>query len=166
VKSLKNPKICIRDWGKSHRKHGIMLKFLTHEQKRFLLENNHLKFISRKKSSVEAIFHIFFQEQLRKDNKLAMHNPFAATFSDRHQLNKDSQLVDWNCAICKTEIKSSMINYSPDNFLCNACKEVHSNSKIIDSRIKNNSVKFTEKCKKILTEDQGNFLKFIKSIKH
>ncbi len=161
VKNLKNPKISIRDWGKAPRKHGIMLKYLTHEQKRFLLENDHLKFISRNKKSISAIFHIFFQEQLRKDDRAALHNPFSGTFTNRHQLDKDSQFIEWNCAICKTEIKSSMIDYSPANFLCNVCKEAHRNSKRVDSRIKNNSLKFTEKCKSILTRDQLEFLKFI-----
>lgn len=161
MKSLKNPKISIRDWGKAPRKHGIMLKFLTYEQKKFLFENEYLKFVSRNKNSISAIFYIFFQEQLRKDERMSIYNPFSETITNRHQLNKDAQFIDWTCAICETGIKSSMINYSPANFLCNICREVHHNSKRIDSRIKNNSLKFTEKCKSILTTDQTKFLKFI-----
>jgi hypothetical protein len=160
--SLKNPKVSIRDWGKAPRKHGILLKFLTPDQKRFLFDNDHLKFISRKKDTMEAIFHVFFQEQLRKDDRAAINNPFTGTFTNRYQLNKDAQLVDWNCGICKADIKSSMIDYSPENFLCDKCKEAHSGAKKIDSRIKQNSLLFTEHCKNMLTEEQKTFLKFLK----
>jgi hypothetical protein len=160
--SLKNPKISIRDWGKAPRKHGIMLKFLTHDQKKFLFSNDHLKFISRNKETMEAVFHVFFQEQLRKDDRAAINNPFTGTFTNRYQLNKDSQLVDWNCAICESEIRSSMIDYSPENFLCDKCKEAHSGSKKVDSRIKQNSLRFTDHCKSMLTEEQKAFLKFVK----
>lgn len=160
--SLKSPKVSIRDWGKAPRKHGILLKFLTPDQKRFLFDNDHLKFISRKKETMEAIFHVFFQEQLRKDDRAALHNPFSGTFTNRYQLNKDAQLVDWQCGICKTDIKSSMIDYSPENFLCDTCKEVHSGAKRIDSRIKQNSLLFTDHCKNMLTDEQKAYLKFLK----
>ena len=160
--SLKSPKISIRDWGKAPRKHGILLKFLTPDQKRLLLDNDHLKFISRNKETMEAIFHVFFQEQLRKDDRAAINNPFSGTFTNRYQLNKDSQLVDWNCAICEIEIKSSMIDYSPENFLCDKCKEAHLGAKQIDSRIRQNSLKFTEHCKDMLTREQIEFLRFLK----
>ena len=160
--SLKNPKISIRDWGKAPRKHGVMLKFLTHDQKKFLFANDHLKFISRNKETMAAIFHVFFQEQVRKDARATLYNPFAGTFTNRYQLNKDAQLVDWNCAICTTDIRSSMIDYAPENFLCTACKEAHTGAKKIDSRIKQNSIRFTEHCKQMLTVEQKEFIKFIK----
>ena len=160
--SLKNPKISIRDWGKAPRKHGVMLKFLTHDQKKFLFANDHLKFISRNKETMAAIFHVFFQEQVRKDARATLHNPFAGTFTNRYQLNKDAQLVDWNCAICTTDIRSSMIDYAPENFLCTACKEAHTGAKRVDSRIKQNSIRFTEHCKQMLTVEQKEFIKFIK----
>lgn len=159
---LKKPKISIRDWGKAPRKHGIMLKFLTPDQKRFLYDNEHLKFISRNKSTMEAIFHVFYQEQLRKDGRALLHNPYSESFTNRHQLNKDAQLVDWNCAICKDDIRSSMADYSPENFLCGKCQDAHSGSKRIDSRIKKNSVDFTAFCKTMLEKEQKDFLKFVK----
>ncbi len=140
-----------------------MLKFLTHDQKSFLFDNDHLKFVSRKKESIAAIFYIFYQEQLRKDDRAALHNPFVGSFTNRYQLQKDSQLIDWNCAICKDDIKSSMIDFSPENFLCSTCEEAHSGAKKIDSRIKQNSLDFTEHCKKILKMEQKDFLKFVKS---
>ena len=160
--SLKNPKVSIRDWGKAPRKHGVMLKFLTPDQKRFLFDNKHLKFISRSKSTMEALFHIFYQEQLRKDGRAVFNNPHIGSFTNRHQLNKDAQLIDWTCAICKEEIRSSMNDYSPENFLCDKCQEAHSGSKRIDSRIKKNSLDFTQFCKTMLKQEQIDFLKFVK----
>jgi hypothetical protein len=139
-----------------------MLKFLTPDQRRFLFDNEHLKFISRSKDTMQAIFHVFYQEQLRKDGRAFLHNPYAGSFTNRHQLNKDALLVDWNCAICKEDIKSSMSDYSPENFLCNKCQEAHSGSKRVDSRIKKNSVDFTSFCKKMLEQEQRDFLKFVK----
>jgi hypothetical protein len=161
--SRKSPKISIRDWGKAPRKHGIMLKFLTEDQKRFLFDNDHLKFVSRKKDSIAAIFYVFYQEQLRKIDRAALHNPFTGTFTNRVQLYKDAQLVDWKCAVCTDEIKSSMTDFSPENFLCATCQEAHSGSKRVDSRIKQSSLEFTEHCKSLLKMEQKEFLKFVKT---
>ncbi len=163
--SLKKPKISIRDWGKAPRKHGIMLKFLTPDQKRFLFDNDHLKFVSRNKTTMEAIFHVFYQEQLRKDGRAVLNNPHIGSFTNRHQLNKDAQLVDWNCAICKEDIRASMNDFSLENFLCDKCEEAHSGSKRIDSRIKTNSLEFTHFCKSMLEQEQKDFLKFVKVIR-
>ena len=160
--SRKNPKISIRDWGKAPRKHGIMLKFLTPDQKRFLFDNDHLKFISRNKTTMEALFHVFYHEQLSKDVRAVLNNPYSGSFTNRHQLGKDAQLVDWNCSICKDEIKSSMTDYSPENFLCDKCQEAHSGSKRVDSRIKKNSLEFTVHCKELLKQEQKDFLRFVK----
>lgn len=110
-----------------------------------------------------AIFYVFYQEQLRKDDRAALHNPFTGTFTNRYQLQKDSQLIDWNCAICREDIKSSMTDFSPENFLCPTCAEAHSGAKKIDSRIKQNSLDFTEHCKQILKMEQKDFLKFVKA---
>jgi hypothetical protein len=101
-------------------------------------------------------------ERMLKGEKIFKPNLYTGEFTNQRQIAKDSNLVDWNCAICKVEIVSKMNDFEPKNFLCEKCKESHSDTTFIDSRIKESSILFTQKCKGELKSEQKEFLRYLK----
>jgi hypothetical protein len=158
----KDPRIVFRNWGKTPRKHQVILKHLTEDQKKFLYDNEYIKFLDKNHQLFSILFRVNYMESMLKSEKLFKPNPYTGEFTNHRQLLKDSNSIDWNCAICKAEIISAMDNFEPENFLCDKCKESHQGARIIDSRIKENSILFTEKCKNELKSEQKEFLKYIK----
>lgn len=158
----KDPKIIFRNWGKAPRKHQVLLKHLTEDQKRFLCNNEYIKFLDKSHQLFSILFRVNYMERMLKSEKLFKPNAYTGEFSNQRQLFKDSNLLDWNCAICKIEIFSKMDNFEPENFLCEKCRESHGKALLIDSRIKENSICFADKCKKELKLEQAEFLKYVK----
>jgi len=158
----KDPRIVFRNWGKTPRKHQVILKHLTEDQKKFLQNNEFIKFLPKDHQLFSILFRINYMERMLKSEKVFKPNPYTGEFSNERQLFKDSNLVDWYCAICKVDIVSKMNDFEPQNFLCEKCKESHGDTNTIDSRIKENSILFTHKCKEELKTEQKEFLKYVK----
>ena len=71
--------------------------------------------------------------------------------------------IDWECAICKVDIKSKMSYKKVENLVCKKCKKVHnSKNQVIDQRIIDSSVKFLKACKKLVKGEQREFLTYVK----
>ena len=158
----KDPKIAFRNWGKAPRKHQVILKHLTEDQKKFLYDNEYIKFLKKDHQLFSILFRVNYMERMLKSEKMYKPNPYTGEFTNQRQLLRDSNLIDWNCAICNAEIVSKMDSFESENFLCEKCKESHANTTLVDSRIKENSIKFTEKCKRELKSEQKEFLRYIK----
>ena len=94
-------------------------------------------------------------------------NPYTERCSTLKEIHSDSNLVDWNCAICKEEIKCRMDSKKVENFVCDECQVAHNSSnKTVDSRIIQSSVDFNHHCKKDLKGEQREFIKYTrKSLK-
>jgi hypothetical protein len=158
----KDPRIVFRNWGKTPRKHQVILKHLTEDQKKFLFDNEYIKFLPKEHQLFSILFRINYMERMLKGEKIFKPNLYTGEFTNQRQIAKDSNLVDWNCAICKVEIVSKMNDFEPKNFLCEKCKESHSDTTFIDSRIKESSILFTQKCKGELKSEQKEFLRYLK----
>jgi hypothetical protein len=163
MKDPKNPRIVFRKWGKAPRKHDVMFKYLTDEHIKFLCDNEHIKFLKKDHQLFSIILKISFMERMMKSSKLFVPNPYNGSITSHKELLKDSAMVDWDCAICRTPIRSKMDDFSIQNFCCADCQKVHdAKSKRVDVRIKDHSVKFTAYCRELLKGQQNEFFSYLK----
>ena len=151
------------NFGWYKRRHGILLENLPPLKQKLLLENNHMKWLDSDVDAFEIIFKVEDMNEHEKNPNRILWNPFRETFTNIKELEKDSDLVDWNCGICKIEIKSRMDSKKVENFVCNKCSESHNSSnKRIDKRIIDSSVKFMKHCKSLLKGEQREFMTYVR----
>jgi hypothetical protein len=163
MKDPKNPRIVFRKWGKAPRKHNVMLKYLTEEHIKFLRDNEHMKFLPQNHQLFSILMKIPYLERMMKSSRLVVPNPYNGSITSHRELLKESVIIDWTCAICRTAIRSKMDDFSASNFCCAECQDAFGNSrKKIDVRIKDHSIRFTEYCRELLRSQQNEFFSYLK----
>ena len=128
-----------------------------------MIENNYLKWLDSDAQVFEVIFKVEDMNEHEKNPNRILWNPFRETFTNIKELEKDSDLVDWNCGICTVEIKSRMDSKKVENFVCKKCSEAHnSRNKRVDQRIIDSSIKFNKHCKSLLKGEQREFMTHVR----
>jgi len=151
------------NFGWYKRRHGILLENLPPLKQRFMIENDYLKWLDADTQVFEVIFKIEDMNDHEKNPNKILWNPFRETFTTIKEVESDSNVVDWTCAICDAEIKSRMDSKKIENFVCKPCSEAHnSRNKRVDQRIIDSSVKFTKHCKSLLKGEQREFITHVK----
>lgn len=149
--------------GKARTRFGILLKNLEPRYQRILLKNP----IISKNSTDDRFLLCLFRIEDAAINVSHLQRPFVnpetrevSTFSS---VKKSFKILDWKCAYCKCDIKSSVDNFKPDNFTCKKCytyyvKDVNR----VGQSVLDSMVEFTEHYKNLLRENQRKFLKYIR----
>jgi len=151
------------NYGWCIRKHDILLSNLPPSKEKLLRNTKFFRWMKGNAAAVEVIFKIEDMCNHEKNLKRFLWNPYVETFTTLKDLESDCNLVEWDCAICKNEIKSRMDSKKLENFVCSKCKESHNSSnKVVDSRIIHSSQKFNTHCKTLLTNEQKELLKYDK----
>jgi hypothetical protein len=151
------------NFGWYKRRHGILLENLPPLKQKLLLENNHMKWLDSDTQVFEVIFKVEDMNEHEKNPNRILWNPFRETFTNIKELEKDSDIVDWNCAVCKVDIKSRMDSKKVENFVCKKCSEAHnSRNKRVDKRIIDSSVRFLKHCKSLLKGEQREFMTYVR----
>ena len=151
------------NFGWYKRRHGILLENLPPLKQKLLLENNHMKWLDSDVDAFEIIFKVEYMNEHEKNPNRILWNPFRETFTNIKELEKDSDLIEWNCGICKVEIKSRMDSKKVENFVCRKCVEAHnSRNNRVDQRIIDSSINFTRHCKSLLKGEQREFMNHIR----
>ena len=122
-----------------------------------------MKWLDSDVNAFEIIFKVEEMNEHEKKPNRILWNPFRETFTNIKELEKDSDLVDWNCGICKVEIKSRMDSKKVENFVCSKCSEAHnSRNNRVDQRIIDSSVRFLKHCKSLLKGEQREFMTYVR----
>jgi hypothetical protein len=151
------------NFGWYRRRHGILLENLPPSKQRFMVENDYLKWLDADTQAFEIIFKVEDMNDHEKNPNKILWNPFRETFTTIKEVESDSNVMDWNCAICDVEIKSRMDSKKIENFVCKRCSEAHnSRNKRVDQRVIDSSVKFTKHCKSLLKGEQREFINYIR----
>lgn len=151
------------NFGWYRRRHGILLENLPPSKQNLLLENDFMKWLESDPQTFEVIFKIEDMHEHEKNPNKILWNPFRETFTTIKEVEADSNLVNWTCAICTAPIKTKIDSKKVENFVCKKCSESHnSRNKIVDQRIIDSSVKFTKHCKSLLKGEQSEFLRYIR----
>jgi hypothetical protein len=149
--------------GRARTRFGILLSPLKPRHQRILLENS----IIQKNSTDDRFIRCILRMEDARINISYLRRPYIdrakreiVSFFD---LRRSLKYLDWNCAYCKVEIKSEIHNYKPENFTCKKCFDYYvKNSKFVNQRLVDESLKFTAYHKKLLKADQDKFIKYIK----
>jgi hypothetical protein len=151
------------NFGWYRRKHGILLENLPPSKQNLLLEHDFMKWLESDPQTFEIIFKIEDMHEHEKNPNKILWNPFRETFTTIKEVEEDSNVIDWICAICPAKIKTRMDSKKIENFVCKKCAESHnSRNKIVDQRIIDSSIKFTKHCKTLLKGEQKEFLSYVK----
>lgn len=122
-----------------------------------------MKWLESDTQAFEIIFKVEDMNDHEKNVHKAIWNPFKETFTTLKQIEKDADLVAWECGICKAPIKSRMDSKKVENFVCSKCSKAHSSqNKTVDGRIITTSIKFTKHCKRLLKKEQREFMSYAK----
>jgi hypothetical protein len=150
------------NFGWFRRKHGILLENLPREKQKLLKENGFMKFIKPDPQTYEIIFMVEDMNNWTKVREKSYWNPYTDDFSTLREMESDAGLVDWKCAVCKSDIKCRVDSPNKvENFVCIKCTEAHnSKNKIVDRRIIDSSRNLTKHIKILLTKEQKEFIKY------
>lgn len=152
------------NFGWFNRRFGILLENLPPLKQRLIKENHYVRYLERDPQAVEIVFIIEDNLDYAKAHEKTYWNPYTDSFSNYRQLLKDSSLVDWQCAICDADIQCRTDSAGKvENFVCSDCAEAHNSSnRVVDRRIISSSRKLTSHVKKLLKQEQREFISYTK----
>ena len=151
------------NFGWYKRRHGILLENLPPLKQQLLLNTNHMKWLESDTQTFEIIFKVEDMNEHEKNPNKILWNPFRETFTTLKELQADSNLIDWDCAICRCDIKARMNSKKIENFVCKKCSQAHnSHNKRVDQRIIDSSIEFTQHCKSLLKGEQREFITYVR----
>ena len=160
---MKNYRIRNVNYGWCKRKHDILLQTLPQSKQDLLHRYKFFRWMKGDVQAFEVVFRIDDLETHDRIYKKVFWNPYKKTFTTHKELVSDSNLIDWNCAICKEEIYSRMDSKKIENFVCEECSHSHnSTNKVVDSRIIQSAIDFNHHCKKSLKKEQREFINYTK----
>jgi hypothetical protein len=149
---------------KQAHRYGVKLEGLPRSLRRFLIENRSLNEWAGDMQFLEQILRIQEKELKLKNNVLYKKLFFDCTTEEpmlMDELIDSYDTVDWYCAISRKPIKARFNNFQLENFVHPEYSDVLK-APMVDSRILKSSVEFRKYCKKLLLEDQQEFLRIVK----
>ena len=156
IQKSNNPK-------QAHR-YGIKLDGLPRSIRQFLIENRSLNEWANDVQFLEQIIRIESNnlklKNSTKRNKLYF-DCTTETPVPMDDLVESYDTVEWTCAISMKPIQSKFNNFSLENFIHPEYLDVLE-APMVDSRILKSSVEFRKYCKKLLLEEQKEFMRVIK----
>lgn len=137
--------------------HGIYTDTLERYQRTLLLESPIIRNRADDDCFIYAIFGAYVPEGRKVGTKLYW-DETTNDFVNKEQLLINYNTVEWICAISGEPIRSSIDNFNLENFVHPDYHEVLS-APMVDSRILKSSVEFRKHIKKLLLNQQKEFLK-------
>jgi len=148
--------------GKNPTKHGIVLKGLKPTYKETLRKYEFIKDHCDDNQFLYLLFDLVDKENLQKNKSKYFIDPTDGEVKDRKNLNEEIKIVPWKCSYCENAIKSKMDDFSNKNFTCKKCYKAYvKDEKRISQLVLENSVDFTDHCKRLINKDRKTFLKYI-----
>ena len=137
-------------------RYGVCYTGLSKQQKRLLLENPIIKERAQSDQFLQIIFEVC---RFRKEDR---HNKFywdcsTEEFLKLEELKENYDTIDWNCALSGEAIRSNINNFDVKNFVHPDYWETLSD-KHVDQRILESSIRFRKHIKKLLLNQQKEFL--------
>ncbi len=156
IQKSNNPK-------QAHR-YGIKLDGLPRSIRQFLIENRSLNKWANDVQFLEQIIRIELNNLKLKNN--TKRNKLYFDWTTKTPVPMDDLVdsydtIEWTCAISGKPIQSKFNNFSLENFIHPEYLDVLE-APMVDSRILKSSVEFRKYCKKLLLEEQKEFMRVIK----
>lgn len=153
--------------GKAPTKWGILLRGLAPRYRKILANNLIFKKYSNDDRFILSVFSMEDSNIKVSHLQRPFINPESKEVSTFANVINQYKIFDWNCAYCRTPIKSRIDNYKASNFTCTKCFNYYiKDTKTYNQRIVDSSVDFTTYCRKLMIENQKKFIKYIKKNEH
>ena len=154
--NIRNVKINRTDRLYTQSRYGISFQDLTRYQKRLLIENPIIKDRSLDDNFLYSIFKIFQKSTHTSPIKIYWDNT-TDDFVNIEKLKENYSTIDWACALSGKPIKAKIDNFDLENFVH---PEYHDAllAPMVDSRILKSSIEFRKHIKKLLLNQQKEFL--------
>lgn len=138
-------------------RYGVCYEGLSRQQRRLLLENPLLKERAQDDQFLQILFEVSkFSNQTSR--RRYYYNCIDDEFMQIEKLQESYDTIDWTCALSGEPIRSNINNFSPLNFVHPDYHDTLSEDSI-DARILESSLAFQSHVKKLLLNQQKEFLK-------
>ena len=136
-------------------RYGIILKHLPRFLRKFLITHRNLAKWQDDDQFMECVL------RMQRPNSTTSTKIYWDIANDRalteKGLEREYNTVDWYCAISLKPIRAKIDDFSPENFLHPEYLDVLS-APMIDSRILKSSIEFRKHIKKLLLQQQQEFM--------
>ena len=138
-------------------RYGVCYEGLSRQQRRLLLENPLLKERAQDDQFLQILFEVSkFSNQTSK--KRHYYDCSTGDFVQIEALNESYDTIDWTCALSGAPIRSNINNFTPANFVHPDYHDTIGDGNV-DGRILQSSLDFQQHVKKLLLNQQKEFLK-------
>ena len=138
-------------------RYGIRYDSISKQQRRLLLEHPIIKDRAQDDQFLQIVFELCRYRHSDKSNKL-YYDWSTSEFVKVDKLKENYDTIHWICAISGEPIKSNINDFSAKNFVHEEYWDILKGG-VVDSRIVKSSVKFQKHVKKLLLNQQKEFLK-------
>ena len=138
-------------------RYGVRYDSISKQQRRLLLEHPLIKERAQSDQFLHIIFELCRYRQADKANKF-YYDWSTDEFVRIEELEQSYEMIDWECALSGRPIRASINDFSPQNFVHEEYWDTIG-GETVDSRIVKSSVKFQRYAKKLLLDQQKEFLK-------
>lgn len=152
----KYPKIRRTGGPYPRNRYGVCYEGLSRQQRRLLLENPLIKESAQSDQFLHIIFEICKHKNDSKRDKY-YYDWSTGELMKSEELEESYDTIDWTCALSGEPIRSNINNFNAENFVH---PDYHDTlgGKTVDGRILKSSVAFQQHVKKLLLNQQKEFL--------
>jgi len=138
-------------------RYGVRYDSISKQQRRLLLEHPIIKDRAQDDQFLQIIFELCRHRHVDRFDKF-YYDWSTSEFVKMEDLKESYDTIDWKCALSDRDIRSNINDFGPENFVH---EEYHDTigGDSIDGRIVKSSVRFQEHVKKLLLNQQKEFLK-------
>ena len=137
-------------------RYGVRYDSISKQQRRLLLEHPIIKDRAHNDQFLQIIFELCRHRHVDRFDKL-YYDWSTDEFVKLDVLKESYNTIDWKCALSDRDIRSNINNFSAENFVHPDYWDTLSGG--VDSRIWESSVCFQKHVKKLLLNQQKEFLK-------
>jgi len=140
-------------------RYGIRYDSISKQQRRLLLEHPIIKDRAQDDQFLQIVFELCRHRHVDRFDKL-YYDWSTEEFVKLDVLKESYDTIDWKCALSDRDIRSNINNFNAENFVHPEYWDTLSGG--VDSRIWESSVRFQKHVKKLLLNQQKEFLKLVR----
>ena len=141
-------------------RYGVCYEGLSRQQRRLLLENPLIKERAQDDQFLQILFEVSRYKNQTSKNRY-YYDWSTGDFMKMEELYKNYDTIDWTCAFSGEPIRSNINNFNVENFVHPRYYDTLSGD-MVDNRIIKSSIAFQEHIKKLLLNQQKEFLDLAK----
>lgn len=139
---------------------GVCYEGLSRQQRRLLLENPLLKERAQDDQFLQILFEVSRYKNQTSKNRY-YYDWSTGDFMKMDKLHENYDMIDWTCALSGEPILSNINNFNVENFVHPGYHDTLGGD-MVDGKILKSSLAFKEHVKKLLMNEQQEFMRLAK----